>query len=676
MKRPTPIPGLLACVGWLSAAVVLTPFLLPPRPPYRTCVAGVALVLFSAALLAPRVAFVLAMSAVSLAGVSALLFGAPEPAMAGPIVLAGFFAGRALRDIYQIHAPPLRAPLLPVWRAFGVVSAVSALSAYVGARSGYLLFRGVPPPRIVNLLGEDASQAIVGSLAALAALGVAVGFHRAAAALGRDAAGRRAIDVALLAAALLPGLVGLFQKLGVFPLWRALRWQEWERAQSTFTDPSAAGVGVALLLAPLLACAASSPPLVRVLSGISVGLLLLILADAGSRAGLIGSLVAGSFFVLWSATRLAVESRHGGSHRVASTMLTLALVSAVAFGIALSSPGRGSVRSVLATRLMATFRTQPTPSETRGERVLLYEGALALFREHPVAGIGLGGFRTEFPNVATEVLLHPAKSTDHPPSLYLGTLVESGLAGAALLLLVLLGTARGFGSALVFRGENLEDSLRSLGAAAAVLALLVVFLFGSHIVYSEIAALAGILTARLPLSPDGRTSRMLGALMPVFLAGALVLLVGGIVARAYETRLPEAAFARSDTAGLFSGESEGEGRRFRWTSSAAAWRIGGVQPERNEGGPSRPAFSPSRIFLPVRNARPDARPVSLAIYWNDTLRGRVVLPAGGWRRLTLPIDSPGVLRIHLSTVFRPPFDPRTLGIEVGLEPVVAVRGPG
>jgi hypothetical protein len=635
----------------------------------------VALLLFAAALLAPRVAFVLAMSAVSLAGVSALLFGAPEPAIAAPIVLAGFFAGRALRDVYQIHAPPLQAPLLPVWRAFGVVSAVSALSAYVGARSGYFLLRGVPPPRMVNVFGEDASQAIIGSLAVLAALGVAVGFHRAAAALGKDAAGRRAIDVALVSAALLPGAVGLFQKLGVFPLWRAVRWQEWGRAQSTFTDPSSAGVGVALLLAPLLACAVSSPPLVRVLSGVSVGLLLMILADAGSRAGLIGSVVAGSFFVLWSATRLAVEARHGGSHRVASTVMTIALVSAVAFGIALSSPSWGSVRSALATRLMATFRTQPTPSETRGERVLLYEGALALFREHPVVGIGLGEFRIEFPNVAAEVLLHPTKFTDHPPSLYLGTLVESGLAGAALLLLVLLGTVRGLGSAFAFRGEKLEDSLRTAGGAAAVLALLVVFLFGSHIVYPEIAALAGILTARLPLSPDGRTSRMLGALMPVLLAGALVLLAGGIVARAYETRLPEAAFARAETAGLYGAESEVAGRRFRWTSSAAAWRIGGGPRDPKDGLPKGSAFSPSRILLPIRNARPDARPVTLTIYWNDKLAGRVVLPAGGWRRLTLPIDSPGVLRIHLSTVFRPRFDPRSLGIEVGLEPMVAARSP-
>ena len=65
--------------------------------------------------------------------------------------------------------------------------------------------------------------------------------------------------------------------------------------------------------------------------------------------------------------------------------------------------------------------------------------------------------------------------------------------------------------------------------------------------------------------------------------------------------------------------------------------------------------------------------MSLAIFWNDALRGRVLLPAGGWKRLTLPIESAGVLRVQPSLVFRPPFDPRTLGIEVAPEPLVVVR---
>ena len=94
--------------------------------------------------------------------------------------------------------------------------------------------------------------------------------------------------------------------------------------------------------------------------------------------------------------------------------------------------------------------------------------------------------------------------------------------------------------------ERLVDALRAAGAASAIAGLLAVFLFGAHLVYPEVAALFGVLTARLPLSPEGRTARLLSALMPAMLAGALVLLAGGALARAWETRGADAAFERAD----------------------------------------------------------------------------------------------------------------------------------
>src|SRR5262249_20971179 len=149
-----------------------------------------------------------------------------------------------------------------------------------------------------------------------------------------------------------------------------------------------------------------------------------------------------------------------------------------------------------------------------------------------------------------------------------------GLAGSALLALVLAGVVRAVGSGLAFRDGDVVDALRAAGAASAVAGLLAVFLFGAHLVYPEVAALFGVTTALLPLSPEGRTTRLLSALMPILLAGALVLLLGGALARGWETRGPDAAFARSDTAGVYPPEREPGGRAFRWTAASAAWRIG------------------------------------------------------------------------------------------------------
>jgi len=658
--RPSPVTGLLAMAGWAALGSVLLPVLLPPIPLYRTVIAGAALLLFALAVATPRAAFVLATASLAGAGVSALVAGSPEPAFAGPILACGLLSGSALRRVYEVGAAPPVAPILPLWRGLAVASTLSAGAAVLGLRTSYLLIRSVPPPRVVNVLGDDVAQALLGVVSVLAALAVAAGFHCAAAFLGRDLAGRRAIDAALVFSALVAGGVALLQKLELVPLWRAARWQDWGRVQGTFTDPSAAGVGVALLIAPLLAAASTGPALARIAAGAGVPLLVSLLADAGSRAGFVGTLTAASLFVLFALTRLAAGERPGARRRLASTVGGLAILSALAFAAALSWPGRGAVRSALLQRLAAPFEKKvATPSERSSNRVLLYEGAFALFREHPVAGSGLGTFRSEFPNVARNVLLRPVSTTDHPPSLYLGTLAESGLAGAALLLLIMLATVRGIARAFSLGEAEPEEALRAAGAAAAMTGLLVVFLFGSHLVYPEIAALAGVLTARLPLRREGRTSRVLASVGPLVLAGSLVLLAGGLVARAIESSTPDAAFAHERTAGLYPVEREPDGRVFRWSGPSAALR---VVAERSDVRPGTPAL----LSVAVRNARPDARPVSLSVSWNDRFRGRVALPRGGWYRLELATAGSGVLLLRVDPPFRPPGgDQRLLGIEVG-----------
>lgn len=655
--------ALLASLGWATLGCAALPLLLPALPAYRTAVAAVAILLFALALAAPRPAFVGALVAVTAAGASALAFGAKEPASAGPLLLFGYLAGAALREVYEPHAPPFRSPVALTWRAFAALSAVSGAVTYVGFRTFYLLARGVPPPRTLNVLGEDASQTVPAVLIALLPLVAAAGLYRAAGRIARAEGGRGWLDRALLTSGALAGGVGILQKAGILPLLRSERWADWHRAQSTFTDPSAAGVAVALLATPLLACAAAGGRVRRFASAASGAALLVVLADSGSRAGLVGTITAALVFVLWGLTRLAAGEEGGTRRRrVAATIGTLAIFGACALAAAVSWPGRGG-RSALYARVEALLRAEPAPFEQTRGRLLLYEAGWAIFREHPVTGLGLGSFRMAFPDVAAGALGRPVRTTDHPPSLYLGTLAESGLAGGALLSLLLVGLARGAGRALGFGTGHGPGPLGDAAAAASVIGLLVVFLFGSHLVYPEVAAFVAVLTARLPLREDGRTARLLTGLVPVVLAGALVCTLGGVAARGYETRTADAAFRRNSDAGVWGIESEPDGRAFRWTAGAAAWRIPGLT-----GGGAAMAV------LPVRNARPDARPVALDVWVGDAPRGRVTLPPGAWRRLEVPVAAaPGadvLLRILVSETFRPPGrgDPRALGIETGPAP--------
>src|SRR5258706_179680 len=83
---------------------------------------------------------------------------------------------------------------------------------------------------------------------------------------------------------------------------------------------------------------ATGPAPLRIASGAAVALVLSVLADAGSRAGFLGTLTAAILFVLWSVTRLAAGPRPGVRQRVASAVGTLAILAALAFAAALAWP--------------------------------------------------------------------------------------------------------------------------------------------------------------------------------------------------------------------------------------------------------------------------------------------------------------------------------------------------
>jgi len=157
----------------------------------------------------------------------------------------------------------------------------------------------------------------------------------------------------------------------------------------------------------------------------------------------------------------------------------------------------------------------------------------------------------------------------------------------------------------------------------------------------------------------------------VVLAGALVLLLGGVVIRAYETSTAEAAFLRSPSAGLFPVEREPLGRAFRWTSSAAAMKVGFPAP--GETGAGR-RIGPANLVWPMKSARPDGAATAVDVFWNDVSRGRVSLPNGRWVDLLLPVDGPGIVRLAVAETFRPRgADRRLLGIEVAPDPAIVPR---
>ncbi len=665
MKRPPPYVFVGATLFWGALAAILVPNVLPSHLLYRSVVAAASVVLFGVACGARRAGLLLAVGAISVAGVSALAFGLPEPAPAGVVLGCAALSGAALRSLYELRDVPATAPFLPLFRSYWAVTAISGVAGFVWLRTSYLLLRGVPPPRAMDALGGDAGPLAASILAIAASAGLAAGFYHAVRRLTRDERGRRAGDAALLVAALVPGLVALLQRLTLLPVLRADRWAAWDRSQATFTDPSSAGVAAGILVAPLLAIAATGSRARRILAGLAVALVLLVLADAGSRAGLVAGLTSGGLFASWTLTRAVAGAPKGVPRRIGASPGALAVPATPTVAGALAWPVNESARPVLVSRIIGLFEKGGTPGTGAPDRVLLYAAAAEMFRQRPLWGVGLGVFRAEFPAQALALTGTAPGFSDHPPSLYLGVLAESGLAGGLTLALLLAGLLPVISRALTLPapGRDPEDPLREAGAASALVGLLVVFLFGAHLVYPEIALLFGLLAARLPDPRDGVSSRLLHAAGPVIAAGAIWLAGIGVVIRVVETASPSEAFRFAPHAGVHTLEREPSGRPFRWSSRHAAFHV-------TESGPGM-------LTITVRNAGPSREIVTLTLFFEDKYRGAVKIPPNGFRSVLLPIVGPGVLRVLVEPSFVPEGtgDSRPLGVETG-EPSFRAGSPG
>ncbi len=115
-------------------------------------------------------------------------------------------------------------------------------------------------------------------------------------------------------------------------------------------------------------------------------------------------------------------------------------------GPALTAGGLAFVAGVT-----AVLRALPGGIPGLGGRVFLWSAALALVREHPWTGVGLGGFAPAFPTVAATVLrasafgTFPLGAVELAHNSYLQLAAEAGLpAVCAFVILLLWGLVRGF----------------------------------------------------------------------------------------------------------------------------------------------------------------------------------------------------------------------------------------
>ncbi len=94
-----------------------------------------------------------------------------------------------------------------------------------------------------------------------------------------------------------------------------------------------------------------------------------------------------------------------------------------------------------ANSIVTSVYTEDVSGST-GTRIELWKGALLMFKEHPLLGVGLGDFQTDVNKLISENKLKSAIDTHHAHNIYLQALATRGIIGLAILLVFLISLFR------------------------------------------------------------------------------------------------------------------------------------------------------------------------------------------------------------------------------------------
>lgn len=591
--------ALFLCAAAGSALVLSVGF--PAGAPDRLPVLVLALALALDAAFRPSRAVRDFCYAFPVAGLAASIFGSASP-VAWPVLLFGGLAvGWTFRFLYDFESRPDPSRLDLPTRALAALWVIAGALALARARTLWAIVHGLTG-RAVNAEGLSDGVAIRESLLTLAILSAGVGFFLLLRRSGREVRAK-SLDAALVGIAL-SASAAVLQALGLFPEQSSAFWKLTGRHSGGATDPNALGLLCGIGIVVLLGLAIARPRerwTIAAIFPLPIGLAL-----SGSRSGFLVAL-------LGCGAVIALASMRGRLRAVLA-----AGVLAVSVGLLLSGGGQGAVGS----RVGHLFRSAASLDDRTSSRPILWRAALRLFAESPVEGGGLGGFSWRLPDLVPAGVRLPMR--DNPGSAYLQALAETGIVGLALTLIFAFALAR-------HAIGRLKEPDRS-GAAAALLALLVAFVVGSHWLAPEVSLLFFLLASGVAVGGESSrrgAGRLTAALVVLFGAAALL----GIV----RTADPAETFRHSRVIGFHQLEA-GPGGRFRWTRRRFAIRVRADAPEQ----------------ISLANYSPEGKPVGITVRAADrVLYRRSVRPGEGVHLALWSGGQPRVFRFELDRAFVP-----------------------
>lgn len=348
----------------------------------------------------------------------------------------------------------------------------------------------------------------------------------------------------MAAAIPIAALVAYLQKTrvlaGVVPT-QTFYWDSLGRYTSTFSDPNAAGIFLILLLPFILAKFTSEDRLGTLLYLFVLGCLLFTASLTGSRSFLLGAMLYLFLYCFNHSRKATVGLLLVGLASVA--LLDYLRLHQIEFYqsslLMLPHSLRRGADSLSLLNIPETFST----------RVVFWKIGLAMWQDNPLLGVGYHRFYEFAPYYSELVGSNIGAWTDNANNFYLGILAETGVFGFGLFLYVL--------SHLTVKRRDPQDHESSdlQPALFALSCLIILLIFGPHLVFDEVVVLSSIILAGC-LSKNQKNFRA---------ASVIVVSIAAAAGAAWK--------AAGSEYGFYSWEKDVEGRSFRWSMQQSSGNV-------------------------------------------------------------------------------------------------------
>jgi hypothetical protein len=599
-----------------------------------------------------------------------------------------FFLGFLLRALFRGPALSLREPISRPLAAFSIMVFVSGIITGLRYADFYPLRGGSFYELPTNVAGVTAGGAIMSvvffSLNYLTGIAFFFVFLKTA---SSRAFLKRAVIILGVSTSFSLGF-GLYQHLGNIKLGSSPLTFDLRLINATFKDALSFGAFLAMTVALTLGACLAFRGLLRLAAFLVTFFSLFMVLFSGSKSGLLTIPISLGLFGLLSLGVIVplVKARPFSLKRVnwASWVIIALVVTAALAGIrsrAYLQKELAASRSIIRTRQTLDHARsgfgREVIKEMLGGRVdSLWKMAIAMFKDYPLSGVGIGAYVIEVSNYSKLYAAPLIPQSAENYVLQVGS--EFGFIGILLVLWILWEIVRQVRRSYLGMPATDHDKFILIGAISGVAAFILLVqthtFVGSYEIKYTFWLLVGIIyvfgRTRAGQNEDGGPKPLFGAAHKTAGLVGLSLFAGSLLwtsTHSLSLRSRTEQFGLKQAFGFYQAEKTNDGRIFRWTREYAGLTIKVAKPV---------------IVIPLLVSHPDVqlKPVKVRIYLfedffeRERLLAELTVNQGTWE--TYECEAPQEVGREVTLLFKVsrtwnPLktlgapDPRRLGVAVG-----------